>query len=131
MPPKFPIVSSVTHGQSSIRRLADQQEFRSVCGMRRDLILGQEEGVAVHVMRIGDSKKHYHKVTTEYYYVTDGEGELELDGTVYPLAKGDLAVVRPGTVHTSRPLPGKELHVLIVVSPNPDSLPAPDLHYKD
>src|SRR6185369_7474936 len=99
MPPKFPIVSRVVDGPSSIRNLKDQTEFRSVCGFRKDLAFGAEEGVAIHLMRIQDSKKHYHKKTTEYYYVTGGEGELELDGKVYPIHEGDLVVIRPGTVH--------------------------------
>jgi mannose-6-phosphate isomerase-like protein (cupin superfamily) len=131
MPPKHPIVSRLVHGPSSIRNLEQQTEFRSICGFRKDLVMAPEEGVAIHLMRIQDSKKHYHKITTEYYYVTEGEGELELDGEIYPIQAGDLVVIKPGTVHTSRPLEGKELKVLITVAPNPDSLPAPDLYYKE
>jgi mannose-6-phosphate isomerase-like protein (cupin superfamily) len=106
--------------KGTVRRLDDQEEWRSICGMRRDLLAGAEQGPArIHYMRIGDSRKHWHKHTTEYYFVTEGRGEIELDDEVVPIAKGDLAVVPPGVWHTSRPAPGEEVHVLLVVVPQP------------
>jgi mannose-6-phosphate isomerase-like protein (cupin superfamily) len=123
-------------GEATVRRLSDQDEFRSTCGMRRDLLAaGEADPVRVHYLRIGDSKRHVHRKTTEYYYVTEGVGEIELDDDTVPIAKGDLIVVPPGVWHTSRPLPGEELHVLLVVVPptggdgKPDHV-TPDEHYE-
>jgi mannose-6-phosphate isomerase-like protein (cupin superfamily) len=71
-------------------------------------------------MRISDSRKHMHKRTTEYYYVTEGVGEIELDDETVPIAKGDMIIVPPGVAHTARPTTDAELHVLIIVVPPAD-----------
>jgi mannose-6-phosphate isomerase-like protein (cupin superfamily) len=129
------VVTRAGPGGATIRSLGDQGEFRSTCGMRRDLLAAQEgEPVRMHYLRIGDSRKHVHHRTVEYYYVTEGEGEIELDDDTVTINTGDLVVVPPGVWHTSRPLPGRELHVLLVVVPpsdaegRPDHL-TPDEHY--
>jgi mannose-6-phosphate isomerase-like protein (cupin superfamily) len=115
-------------GRASVRRLADQEEWRSICGMRRDLANAPGEPAAFHYMRISDSRKHWHAKTTEYYFVAEGEGEMELDDETIPIRKGDLVFVPPGTRHTSRPAPGAELHILIVAVP-PFSPSDPDHHF--
>jgi mannose-6-phosphate isomerase-like protein (cupin superfamily) len=129
------VITTGQAGGATVRRLTDQSEFRSTCGMRRDLLAAQEgDPVRMHYLRIGDSRKHVHHRTVEYYYVTEGEGEIELDHETVTISKGDLIVVPPGVWHTSRPLPGRELHVLLVVAPpadaegRPDHL-TPDEHY--
>ena len=58
--------------------------------------------------------------------MTEGEGEIELGGHTVTIAKGDLVVAPPGVWHTSRPLPGRELHVLLVVGPPADAAGRPD-----
>jgi mannose-6-phosphate isomerase-like protein (cupin superfamily) len=125
--PDVPVITAVRVGGATVRRLPEQEEFRSTCGMRRDLLAATEaEPVRMHYLRIGDSKKHVHRRTTEYYYVTEGLGEIELDGQTVPIAKGDLVIVPPGVWHTSRPVPGHELHVLLVVVPPTDADGRPD-----
>lgn len=121
------VIAAVTAGAATVRRLGDQEEWRSVCGMRRDLLAASEgQPVRFHYLRIGDSRKHVHRKTIEYYFVTEGEGEIELGDEVVPIAKGDLVAVPPGTWHTSRPVPGKELHVLLIVVPAVDAAGQPD-----
>lgn len=117
----------------SLRRLAEQEEFRSVCGFRRDLVGGDEgQPVRLHQMRIEDSTKHYHLRTWEYYYVVSGSGEIELDDETRTITAGDCVVVPPGVRHTSRPAAGEELHCLLIVAPaHADGAPdhGEDLHY--
>ena len=121
------VITAAQVGRASVRRLPDQEEFRSTCGMRRDLLAGEESGpLRFHYLRIGDSRKHVHRRTTEYYYVTAGAGEMELDDEVVPIAAGDLIVVPPGVWHTSRPAPGGQLDVLLVVLPPSDDQGRPD-----
>ncbi len=104
--------------KASVRHLADQEEFRSICGMRRDLVKPDEpEPVQFHYMRRHDSRRHYHKKTPEYYYVTEGVGEMELDDEVVQIGKGDMIVVPVGVWHTSRPTTDEELHILICALP--------------
>ncbi len=133
--PQPTVVTAARVGRATMRRLTDQEEFRSTCGMRRDLLgAGEADPVRMHYLRIGESRKHVHHRSVEYYYVTEGSGEIELDDEIVPIAKGDLIIVPPGVWHTSRPSAGGELHVLLVVVPptddagRPDHL-TPDEHY--
>jgi mannose-6-phosphate isomerase-like protein (cupin superfamily) len=128
-------VTNLAGTQGTVRRLTEQEEWRSICGMRRDLLGAAEQGPArIHYMRISDSRKHWHRDTTEYYFVVEGRGEIELDDEVVPITKGDLAVVPPGVWHTSRPAPGDVLEVLLVVVPpaGPGGEPdhRPDEHFE-
>ena len=105
-------------GAASVVRLGDQEEWRSTCGMRRDFVpVGKDEPVWFHYMRIHDARKHLHQRTTEYYYVTEGVGEMDLDDETVAIAKGDMIIVPPGVAHTARPTTDAELHVLIIVVP--------------
>jgi mannose-6-phosphate isomerase-like protein (cupin superfamily) len=86
--------------------------------MRRDLVgPAEKEPVQFHYMRIHDSRKHYHRKILEYYFVAEGDGEMELDNEVVRIGKGDMIVVPPGTWHTSRPTGDGELHILICAIP--------------
>jgi mannose-6-phosphate isomerase-like protein (cupin superfamily) len=112
---------------ASVRRLVDQAEWRSTCGMRRDLLGGGEgEPLRFHFLRIHDSRKHRHLRTIEYYFVTHGRGFIELDDQTVEIGEGDLVVVPPGVRHTSRPADGSELHVLLIVAPQVGADGRPD-----
>ena len=120
-----------TSSRATVRRLADQDEFRSVCGMRRDLVgPSEDEPVLFHYMRIHDSTKHYHRKTIEYYYVVEGTGEMELDDETVPIRKGDMIVVPTGVWHTSRPTTDSELHILICALPQGLEPGEVDSHYE-
>ena len=120
-----------TRSRATVRRLADQDEFRSVCGMRRDLVGPREdEPVLFHYMRIHDSRKHYHRKTIEYYYVVEGVGEMELDDETVSISKGDMIVVPTGVWHTSRPTTDDELHILICALPQGLEDGEVDSHYE-
>lgn len=117
--------------KASIRHLADQEEFRSVCGMRRDLVAPDEGEPAIfHFMRIHDSTKHYHRKTIEYYYVVSGIGEMELDDETVEVSEGDMIVVPTGVWHTSRPTTDAELHILICAVPQGLEPGESDVHYE-
>jgi mannose-6-phosphate isomerase-like protein (cupin superfamily) len=126
-----PVHISTQASRATVRSLADQDEFRSVCGMRRDLVGPAEaEPVLFHYMRIHDSTKHYHKKTIEYYYVAEGRGEMELDDEIVPISKGDMIVVPTGVWHTSRPTTDEELHILICALPQGLEDGEVDSHYE-
>lgn len=91
-----------TNERYIIRRLSDTPVERGVCGWRRTLITHDDTPVAnVSHLAIDDSKYHYHREMTEYYYVLSGGGTITLDGEKRPIEAGDLVVIRPGTWHTS------------------------------
>lgn len=100
---------------------------RSTCGWRNRLISREDEAEAAawaHAVDIDGARPHYHKVSTELYYVLAGEGSVILDGKEEPLRKGSLVQIPPGVVHSAR---GK-MRVLVVGIPH---MRADDLFYAD
>lgn len=45
------------------------------------------------------TKRHYHKVSEETYYILQGNGHLLLDKATYRLSAGQACLIRPGQVH--------------------------------
>ena len=42
---------------------------------------------------------HYHKVKTEFFYITSGEGSVVVEGEEIHLKKGISLIVKPGMLH--------------------------------
>jgi mannose-6-phosphate isomerase-like protein (cupin superfamily) len=90
------------------------ETVRGVCGFRRSLITPLDSDVAnVSHLVIDDSKEHYHREMTEFYYVLRGGGEMVLDGKATSIREGDLVLIPPGVRHTSE----GEMEVLIIGVP--------------
>ena len=71
------------------------------CGTtRRGFFVPENEMASVHVVEIKeDAATHYHKLTTEIYIVLEGEGELELNGTLHPVRPMTSVMIHPGCRH--------------------------------
>ena len=67
----------------------------------------------LHVTEITDSQKHYHKKATEYYYILEGTGKMELNDDVIALEPGLAVRIEPGTAHRAY----GNIKALIVVIP--------------
>jgi mannose-6-phosphate isomerase-like protein (cupin superfamily) len=63
---------------------------------------------------IDGAKLHYHKRSTELYYVLDGSGSVILDGAELPVATGSLVHIPPGVVHGAR----GRMRVLVIGIPD-------------
>jgi len=50
----------------------------------------------VHAVDIDGAREHYHKRSTELYYVLEGEGVVVLDGEEHAVRKGSLVHIPPG-----------------------------------
>jgi len=88
-----------------IRRvLEDVQPVPCPCGQSVRAITGRDNDLAsIHVVTISrDSKLHYHKELTEFYYVLEGEGELQLNDDVIRLEPHTLVMIKPMTKHVAR-----------------------------
>jgi len=97
-----------------IRRLGEIPTERGVCGWRKTLVTSDDTPAAnVSHLTIDDSKYHYHREMTEFYYVLSGGGTITLDGEKRTIAAGDLVVIKPGVWHTSE----GEMEVLILGVP--------------
>jgi quercetin dioxygenase-like cupin family protein len=85
-----------------IRRLSETETERGVCGWRKALVTHDDTPVAnVSHLSIDNSRYHYHREMTEFYYVLSGGGTITLDGEKREIAAGDLVVIKPGVWHTS------------------------------
>ena len=60
---------------------------------------------------------HWHKVTTEIFYVLGGELTLEVDGNSLQTGKGGYAFVPPGTVHRYSNPTDAPAKFLLITSP--------------
>lgn len=106
-----------------VRRLEEVPKERSICGFRQRLITKEDfEGANFTFLSVYEAERHYHKKTTEFYYVLEGEGILELDGEKVELKPGTLVMIRPGTRHRAE----GDVKVLIVGIPPFD--PADSFH---
>jgi mannose-6-phosphate isomerase-like protein (cupin superfamily) len=45
------------------------------------------------------TQRHYHAESEEFYYVLEGEGEMEIDGELARVAPGDAVVIPAGAWH--------------------------------
>ena len=86
-----------------VRHEEDSPKERSACGWRHLLLSRQdkERGIAAwaHAVDIDGARAHYHKRSTELYYVLEGEGRMRLDQEEIELHKGVLVYVPRGVKH--------------------------------
>lgn len=84
-----------------IAQLNEIPPVRCPCGFARRAFGGSPEAVAsLHVVDIEqDSRTHYHKKMTEIYLVLEGEGQMELDGELFPVKPMTAIYIRPGCRH--------------------------------
>ena len=67
-----------------------------------------------------DARTHYHRQLTEVYYVLEGLGDIELDGNRQPVKPGMAIHIPPGVRHRAVVAEGKEMTVIIFVTPSFD-----------
>jgi len=86
------------------RVLEDVQPVPCPCGQSARAITGRDNDLAsIHVVTISkDSKVHYHKELTEFYYVLEGEGELQVNDDLVKLEPHTLVMIEPMTRHRAR-----------------------------
>ncbi len=105
-------------GPLLIRHEGHTPRERSTCGWRDRLISHEDAALNpaawAHAVDIDGAKLHYHKRSTELYYVLEGGGVVVLDGVEQPVNKGSLVHIPPGVVHGAR---GK-MRVLVVGIPD-------------
>lgn len=50
------------------------------------------------------TERHYHKLTEEFYFLLEGEGEMEVDGDARKVSAGDAILIPACAWHTIRAL---------------------------
>lgn len=101
-----------------VRHESDSPKERSACGWRHLLISRQDRAAGVaawaHAVDIDGAREHFHKRSTELYYVLEGEGTVTLDGVEHPVHKGSAVLIPPGVVHGAK----GRVRVLVVGIPD-------------
>jgi quercetin dioxygenase-like cupin family protein len=99
-----------------IRHEGEVPRERSKCGWRDRLISREDTDVVAwaHAVDIDGACEHFHKRSTELYYVLEGEGSVVLDGIDQPVHKGSLVHIPPGVVHGAK----GRMRVLVVGIPD-------------
>ena len=64
---------------------------------------GARQASIAEVTLWGPDILHYHKKAEETYYCVSGKGEIFLNGKILEFERGTSVIIRPGTVHASRP----------------------------
>ena len=92
-----------------VRRVADAPTVPCPCGeSTRPLTAADGAPCSVHVTAIRDSARHYHRETTEVYYILDGRGKMELNGDWVELEPGTAG--QPGRGEGDRVQPPRLPH---------------------
>ena len=101
-----------------VRHEDDSPKERSTCGWRHLLLSRQDKDRSLaawaHAVDIDGARAHYHKRSTELYYVLEGEGMVTLDGVEHPVRKGSIVHIPPGVVHGAQ----GRVRVLVVGIPD-------------
>ena len=105
-------------GPILIRHEGEAPRERSACGWR-DRLISREDAPSspaawAHAVDIDGARLHFHKRSTELYYVLEGEGTVILDGVEHSVSKGSIVHIPPGVVHGAR----GRVRVLVVGIPD-------------
>ncbi len=70
------------------------------CGMSiRPITRGNTTIANLHITHIKNSRKHYHKNCTEFYYIIEGKGRMELEEKEVDLKPGTTIMIGKGVSH--------------------------------
>ncbi|MDX6467338.1 MAG: hypothetical protein QOI27_2378 [Gaiellaceae bacterium] len=63
------------------------------------------------------TERHYHRVSEEIYFVTKGQGKMEVDGETSYLKPGDSVLIPAGAWHQLENNGTSELRILCMCAP--------------
>jgi len=80
--------------------LSEVEPVPCPCGQSWRIFTRNDSPIAnIHVTSIQDSRRHYHKSCTEFYYILEGEGVLEVADDELKLSPGLLVRIDARTPH--------------------------------
>ncbi len=93
--------------------------FDDVCGKIRVLTSAKETDKInlVEVVANKPAMCHFHRKTTEIYYVVEGEGWVRISGRAHGIKHGSRVIIQPGDCHQLLPKSGSTLKVLVMAAP--------------
>jgi len=102
-----------------VKKVKDAKPREITCGTMRDLTNSKDfKGMDfVHVTITKPTQKHYHKKLTEVYYVLKGAIDVELDGKVIHLKKGEMIMIFSNTKHKAWKTSDEDAEILVACCP--------------
>lgn len=101
-----------------VRHEGQTPREKSACGWRDRLISREDVEFTptawAHAVDIDGAKPHFHKRSTELYYVLDGAGIVTVGGIPYEVQRGSLVHIPPQIVHSAQ----GRMRVLVVGIPD-------------
>jgi mannose-6-phosphate isomerase-like protein (cupin superfamily) len=86
-----------------VRSIEEAPTVPCPCGQStRPLTRADTDVCNLHITVITDSVRHYHRRCTEVYYILDGHGKMELNGTDVEVKPGIVIFIEPYTRHRLR-----------------------------
>lgn len=89
-----------------VQNLSSQKPFITKDGSQIRSILDrtnapvQNQSLAEACLPAGSStQRHYHKLSEELYFLLEGSGRMEIDGTTRQVGPGDAILIPPGAWH--------------------------------
>jgi mannose-6-phosphate isomerase-like protein (cupin superfamily) len=89
-----------------IRSLASQPPFTTKDGSTIRSLLDlsnapvQNQSLAEATLPAGSAtERHYHRLSEEFYFILEGNGEMEIDGQSQAVAPGNAILIPPGAWH--------------------------------
>jgi mannose-6-phosphate isomerase-like protein (cupin superfamily) len=91
---------------------------RSACGWRDRLIsredAEQSPAAWAHAVDIDGARPHFHKRSTELYYVLAGAGTVTVGGIEHPVQTGTIVHIPAGVIHSA----SGRMRVLVIGIPD-------------
>lgn len=83
-----------THDLSVIMSVMEQNDARWVPFLKKEKLLA-----GVYTLKAGDTDQQQPHDTDEIYYVAEGSGIIEINGSTQPVNKGNIIYVPAGAQH--------------------------------
>ena len=87
--------------QYRFQQMDQMSPIQCPCGLtRRAFIDDPAQTASLHLLDVQvNAQVHYHKKITEIYFILEGEGHMELDGTRVPVQPFSAILIKPGCRH--------------------------------
>jgi len=88
------------------------------CGKIKKLFEDRKD-VSFVCLEVDKAREHYHRITTEFYFVVKGSGKVKLDDKIYEISEGSFVEISPNTRHKAFDENGLGILVIMVPSLDP------------
>ena len=98
---------------TGILNIKDLKYGEGHCGEIKKLFESRRD-ISLVYLKVDEAREHYHKITTEFYFVVRGSGKVKLDDKIREICEGNLVEISPNTRHKAFDENGLEILVIMV-----------------